>query len=207
MSLLSHSVRPGRPMRPGRLLLKVGVGLAALTMITAGATSAQADVPAAAVNIDVGGNGDGTTFVPDVYGTGGILDTKPASVTALANWSKTVTHPIPDEVWNTSRFTDTSYSVPGLTPHGSYELRLYFMDWYFKAAGKRLFNVDVNGTRLLADFDIRGTAIAQGADGGAAFGVERDFTVVADDNGTVNIDFLRGSANQVQINAISVVPQ
>ena len=65
----------------------------------------------------------------------------------------------------------------------------------------------MNGTRLLADFDINGTAIAHGADGGAAFGVERDFDVVADDSGTVKIDFLRGSADQVQINAISVIPQ
>ncbi|GAA3613262.1 hypothetical protein GCM10022223_31740 [Kineosporia mesophila] len=195
-------------LRPRRLLLQAGAGLVALAILTAGASSAQAVAPASGeVQIDVGGSGDGATFVPDTYGSGGIVDTKPASVTALPNWSQTVTHPIPAAVWNTSRFTDSSYSVPGLTPGGSYQLRLYFMDWYFKGAGKRLFNVEVNGTRVLTDFDINGTAIARGADGGAAFGVERDFDVVADDSGVVKIDFLRGSVDQVQINAISIIPQ
>lgn len=157
------------------------------------------------VQIDVGGAGD-STFLPDTYGIGGITDSKPADARSFPNFGLTVTHPVPDAVWHTSRHLESSYTVPGLTP-GSYEVRLYFLDWYFRGSEKRIFDVDVNGTRVLRNFDINGTAIAAGADGPQSFGVERDIPVTVDGSGRVTIDFVRGAANQPQINAIVIVPR
>ena len=195
----------GRAIRP-----RAGAVLLATALVTAGLGSAAwADEPAplaGGVQIDIGGTVDDGAFVPDRFGTGGIPDSKPAAAPSLPNWIGAVKHPIPAAVWHTSRFAESSYSIPGLTPGGSYELRLYFMDWYFKKPGQRAFNVNVNGAPFLIDFDINAYAIQRGADGQTAFAVERDLTVTADAVGKVSVDFIRGSTNQPQINALSLVP-
>ncbi|WNV88801.1 malectin domain-containing carbohydrate-binding protein [Umezawaea sp. Da 62-37] len=176
--------------------------LAALALVVGGASVAQAEP--ATVNIDAGGPGD-ATFAPDSFGTGGLVDTKPAAAPSLANWR--AAHPIPTELWHTSRYLESSYVVPGLTPGATYEVRLYFMDWYFKGkSGMRIFDVAIDGTKVLTDFDIIATAKALGADGGNNFGLEKDFTAVVGESGTVTIDFIRGKEDQPQVNAIALVP-
>jgi Malectin domain len=151
------------------------------------------------VSIDVGGAGD-------IYGTGGRADTMPAGAASFPNWGRTVAHPIPAAIWDTARVGDSQYIIPGLTPGSTYEARLYFMDWYFTHGGQREFDVAIDGTEVLTNFDIIGTANASGADGQEAFGVEKDFPITVNDSGAVTIDFTRGAANQAQINAIVLVP-
>ncbi|MFC1432102.1 malectin domain-containing carbohydrate-binding protein [Streptacidiphilus sp. N1-3] len=157
------------------------------------------------VSIDLGGAGGGG-FVADAYGSGGSADSLPGGAATFPNWGPTVAHPIAASVWNTSRVGESHYVVPGLTPGVSYQARLYFMDWYFTHAGQREFDVAVNGTKVLTNFDIIGTATNAGADGQEAFGVERDFPVTVDASGTVTFDFTRDGANQPQVNAIVLVP-
>ena len=157
------------------------------------------------LSIDVGGTGD-STFVSDMYGTGGRADTIPSGAASFPNWGGTVTNPIPAAIWDTARVGDSEYVIPGLTPGGTYEARLYFMDWYFTYTGQREFDVAIDGTTVLTNFDIIGTANAKGADGQEAFGVEKDFPITVDDTGAVTIDFTRGAANQAQVNAIVLVP-
>jgi hypothetical protein len=190
-----------------RLFAMTAVVSAALfgTVFATGAAHADTPPLAGGVSIDVGGSG-GSGFVADSYGTGGIPDSKPADRLSVPNFTSTVTHPIPADIWNTSRFTDSTYTVPGLTPGAAYQVRLYFLDWHWIGAGNRAFNVDLDGTRVLTDFDISGTAIRHGADGPAAFGVEQDFPVMAGADGTATIGFTRGSQDQVQINAIVITP-
>nr|WP_042185140.1 malectin domain-containing carbohydrate-binding protein [Kibdelosporangium sp. MJ126-NF4]CEL16550.1 hypothetical protein [Kibdelosporangium sp. MJ126-NF4]CTQ90503.1 hypothetical protein [Kibdelosporangium sp. MJ126-NF4] len=64
---------------------------------------------------------------------------------------------------HTSRYLESNYVVTGLAP-GSYQVRLYFMDWYFQRVGERVFDVAVNGAKVLTDFDIIGYAVSRGAD-------------------------------------------
>jgi hypothetical protein len=176
--------------------------IAALALVLGGATVAQA--APTAVNIDAGGAGD-ATFLPDSFGTGGMVDTKPAAAPSLPNWRGT--HPIPAELWHTSRYLESSYVVPGLTPGATYEVRLYFMDWYFNGkSGMRIFDVAIDGTKVLTNFDIIANAKALGADGRNNFGLEKDFTTVVGESGTVTIDFIRGAVDQPQVNAIEIVP-
>lgn len=199
--------RTTTPARRGLIGLLASAALAVGLATAPPAASAEPAPLAAGVSIDVGGAGGEGGFVADRFGTGGLVDVKPASRPSLPNFSNTVANPIPESIWHTARYLESSYTVPGLTPGGSYELRLYFMDWYFtRNFQQRVFDVDVNGVRVLRDFDIIAAAIERGADGGAAFGVERDFAVVADQTGTVEIDFVRGKANQPQVNAIVLVP-
>ncbi len=42
----------------------------------------------------------------------------------------------------------------GLTPGASYQVRLYFDDWYWSKVGQRVFDVAIDDTVVLKDFDI-----------------------------------------------------
>jgi len=197
-----HPTRLPRPARARAFVIAL--------MLSAGFSGRAAAAPAHAdtssgVSIDLGGAG-GEGFIADTYGTGGGADTLPAGTATYLNWGPTVPHPIPADIWDTSRVGESHYSIPGLTPGATYQLRLYFLDWYFKAAGQRQFDVTVNGTKVLTNFDINGTAIAAGADGPESFGVEKDFPVTAGTSGTATIDFTRDAADQPQVNAIVLVP-
>ncbi|MDI5963295.1 malectin domain-containing carbohydrate-binding protein [Streptantibioticus silvisoli] len=187
-----------------RMLAAAAVTLSVVLGPLAAAGPAQAD-PADGVSIDLGGAGGGG-FTADTYGTGGSADTLPAGAATFPNWGPTVAHPIPAAVWNTSRVGESHYSVPGLTPGSEYQARLYFMDWYFSHPGQREFDVAIDGTQVLSDFDIINTAVTKGADGQEAFGVEEDFPVTVGPSGTVTLDFTRGAADQPQVNAIVLSP-
>ena len=184
------------------------VAAAALLTVVGGALAtavpAYADA-AGGVSLDLGGAG-GSGFSADSYGPGGGADSLPNGVATFPNWGPTVPHPIPAAVWDTSRVGESHYSIPGLTAGATYQVRLYFMDWYFTHSGQREFDVAINGTNVLKNFDIIGTATTAGADGQEAFGVEKDFPVTVGATGTVSLDFTRDGADQPQVTAIVLVP-
>jgi hypothetical protein len=114
-----------------------------------------------------------------------------------------VTHPslptsIPPSLFQSERFdrsggAEMRWSFP-VTP-GSYEVRLYFAEIYFTVAGARAFDVSIEGTLALNDYDIV-------ADVGAFRGVMKTFTVTADS--TLDIDFAHVLENP-KINAIEII--
>jgi len=53
-------------------------------------------------------------------------------------------------------YTDFEYKVP--VDNGSYNLRLGFAEWKYGGRGQRIFNVYVNGSKALANFDILANA-------------------------------------------------
>jgi hypothetical protein len=62
--------------------------------------------------------------------------------------------PAPARVYQTLRFGNFTYTVPGFTPGSNHAIRLHFAENRFTSANKRLFNVTINGTLVLASFDI-----------------------------------------------------
>jgi len=60
---------------------------------------------------------------------------------------------------------------------------LYFSEGYWTAAAKRTFNVVINGTTVLTNFDIFATAGAQNK------AVQRSFTATANASGQIVINF------------------
>jgi hypothetical protein len=74
---------------------------------------------------------------------------------------------------------------------------LKFAELYWTAAGKRVFNVAINGTAVLSNFDIFKAA-------GAAFKAV-DLTFNVSSSGTITIQFTTGSAGNPLVNAIQVV--
>jgi Malectin domain/F5/8 type C domain len=157
------------------------------------------------VNVLVYGSGSASSgFVPDEYYSGGTEGTNSTGSNGDTGF-RTVTNPIPQNDWNTFRSGSSTYVIPDLTPGAAYQVRLYFLDWQNTQVGQRVFNVDINGTAVLSNFDIIQDYSNVGGDG-TWIGVEQDFNETADANGDITIQFLPGSAGQPLINAIAVVP-
>ena len=105
----------------------------------------QAQVPPASTvyQINSGGGASGG-FIADADASGGGTYSTSAAVTTAG-----VANAAPPAVYQTERFGNFAYTLPNLTPGASYTLRLHFAEIYWTAAGKRLFNVAVNGSPAL----------------------------------------------------------
>jgi Malectin domain/Glycosyl hydrolase family 81 C-terminal domain/Putative Ig domain/Malectin-like domain len=114
--------------------------------------AAAASSPSIAVAVNSGGTASGS-FVADNYYTGGTPTTTTGTITTTG-----VTNPAPAAVYQSNRYGAFSYTIPGLTANTAYTVRLHFAETYWTAAGKRVFNVSINGTQVLANFDIYGAA-------------------------------------------------
>src|SRR5262249_32661267 len=90
-----------------------------------------------------------------------------------------VASPAPQAVYQTERFGNFTYTVPGLTPGASYTVRLHFAEIFWTSAGQRVFNVAINGQQVLSNFDIFATA------GGKDKAVVEQFTATADAQGRI----------------------
>jgi hypothetical protein len=203
---VSPAVGRVRKARPVWAIAFVLALLGAFSLSLGTATRAFADPSnAGGVSIDAGGSGDGGSFAADEYYSGGLTASNTTGSNGDIDFPGTVTHPIPQADWNTYRYLANTYTIPDLTPGASYQVRLYFLDWYFTQTGQREFNVAINGTTVLSNFDIVQAAANAGGDG-TYIGVEEDFTETADANGVITIAFTQGSENQPLVNAIAVVP-
>jgi RHS repeat-associated protein len=96
------------------------------------------------------------------------------AIPAVANTSD------PD-LYQTARTGDFSYNLS--LPNGSYELSLHFVEPVHDVAAARLFDVSVEGTPVLAGFDIR-------TDAGARDHAQIKVIPITLTDGTLDIDFL-----------------
>lgn len=72
-----------------------------------------------------------------------------------------VTNPAPMAVYQTARSGNFTYTIPNFTPGSSHTVRLHFAETFFSTAGSRTFNVSINGTQVLTNFDIFAVAGAK----------------------------------------------
>jgi hypothetical protein len=111
-----------------------------------------------------------------------------------------VSSPAPQAVYQTYRSGgDFTYTLTGLTAGASYTLRLDFADPNATATGQRVFNVNVNGTTLLSNFDVFAAAGAQGK------ATAQSLAVTADASGQIAVEFVyvSGSYNPL-VNGIAL---
>ena len=105
---------------------------------------------AAIYQIDVGSTAGVAPFTADKFFTNG--GAKAVSSTIATSG---VIHAAPMQVYQTYRVGGAfTYTIPGLTAGGNYTVRLHFAETFWTAAGKRLFNVAINGAPVLSNFDI-----------------------------------------------------
>ncbi|HVR60663.1 MAG TPA: malectin domain-containing carbohydrate-binding protein [Polyangia bacterium] len=149
-----------------------------MTPMAAGGTSG-------AVSINCGGSA-ASPFVADTDFAGGTA----ASTTHAINTSNWLTSPVPPQsVLQTERYGQMTYRTGGFTPGSSRTVTLYFVEHYWTAAGKRSFDVIINGTKVLSGFDIFADA------GGQYIAVQHTFGTTANSNGQVVIQFINNVDN------------
>jgi hypothetical protein len=139
---------------------------------------------------------NGETWGPDRYHSGGSAILEPQVLIARA----------PDPtLFQTAREGEFSYNIP-LKP-GTYELRLYFVETYYgpgthSGGGEtsRLFAINLNGKRLLSDFDIYSDA---GGTDIADVRVFKDVSPAAD--GELHLSFVKALDAPI-LNALEIIP-
>jgi hypothetical protein len=146
-----------------------------------------------AVSINCGG-GAASPFVADVDFGGGVT----SSTTHAINTSNWLTAPIPPQsVLQTNRHNQMTYRMGGFTAGSTRTVKLYFVEHFFTAAGKRTFDVIINGTKVLEHFDIFADT------GGQWIARSHTFTTTANSSGQVVVQFVAGVDNPM-VNAIVV---
>jgi len=78
------------------------------------------------------------------------------SAIATGDGIQTVNIPkgLPVEVFQDARTGSFSYTAKGFAPASKHTVTLYFLEPTFDAVGARLFNVSINGTTVLSNFDV-----------------------------------------------------
>jgi hypothetical protein len=129
---------------------------------------------------------------------------------AFGGSSYTTTHAIdrsgvanaaPEAVYQVERFADSfNYQIPGLIPNATYTVRLHFSENTATAAGQRTFNIGINTTWVLNNFDIFAAA------GGMYKAVVREFTATASNTGYITVVFDgAGQPGDAKVNGIEIV--
>jgi len=108
-----------------------------------------------------------------------------------------VTNPAPMAVYQTGRIGNFTYTIPGFSAGSSHTVRLHFAETFWSSAGSRIFNVSINGTTVLANFDIFATAGAKNK------AVIEQFTASANSNGQFVIQFTTVKDNSL-VNGIEI---
>ena len=148
--------------------------------------------PVALVAIAAGGTGGGGFSADQDYSGGSTYSTtQNIDLTATANAG-------PQSVYQNERWGDFTYTIPNLTPNEHYNVRLTFSENFFNAPQQRLFNVAINGTAVLMNFDIWSAA------GAEYTAVAKQFQAQANNSGQIVISFANGSANNAKVDAIEI---
>jgi hypothetical protein len=146
--------------------------------------------------IDAGGAATGSFAADQDYSPNGTWTSKTSHAIDVSG----VSNPAPQAVYQTRRIGSTiAYTIPGLSGGAQYAVRLDFAESFWTAAGKRLFNVTVNGARVRTNFDIFATA------GAANKAVALSFNVRASSSGTIAIA-LTAVTDRAAVNGIEIAP-
>jgi hypothetical protein len=169
-------------------------GVSGLSNEVSAAPAAQTSNGSPIYQIDSGSSVSVAPFTADEFVSGGTPSATNANIATAG-----VANAAPMQVYQTNRFGNFTYTIPALTAGNSYTVRLHFAENFWTAAGKRKFNVAINGTPVLSNFDIFATA------GGQNIAVVEPFNVVANSSGQIVIAFTSGSADNPQVNGIEVL--
>jgi hypothetical protein len=146
-----------------------------------------------AVRLNSGGSATGW-FAADGSFSGG----NTASTTAAISVSG-VSDPAPAAVYQTERWGACTYTIGGLAANASHTVRLHFAEIYWNGANQRKFHVNINGTRVLTDYDIFAVTGAKNK------AIVRQFTATSNGSGQITVQFLVGSNDQPKISGIEVI--
>ncbi len=150
---------------------------------------------AVAIRINCAGpdytDGAGNLFIADTYYN---------TIATTYTYSSTnpIANTVDDVLYQTERFAyvnNLHYEIP--VPNDTYTVNLHFSELYFDAANSRVFDMSIEGTMVLDDYDIWVAA------GGKDMAHIEQFTTTVSD-GILNIDGM-GIINAAKLSAIEVI--
>ena len=143
--------------------------------------------------INAGGSATGSFVADEDFNQGNVASDTSSSINTSG-----VADSVPQGVWQTCRWNSAfTYTIPGLTAGGSYTVALDWAELTFSGAGQRTFNVAINGSNVLTNFDVEAT-------GGYKTAVQKQFAVTANSNGQIIIAFTQGTADNPFISGIEL---
>jgi hypothetical protein len=101
------------------------------------------------------------------------------------------------QLYNSQRYGAFTYSFP--IANGTYAVTLKFAEEYVTGPNQRLFNVAINGSQVLSNFDVFGLAGAKNLAADQTF-------VTTVTGGVIQIAFSAGAIQNPMLNAIQIVP-
>jgi beta-glucanase (GH16 family) len=124
-------------------------------------------------------NSGGATASP-FNSDGNVVGGTAAATTNIIDTSG-LTNPAPQVVYQSERYGNMTYTLPGLAVGVSHRVRLHFAETYWSAAGQRRFNVSINGVGVLNNFDVLAAA------GAKHRAVIREFNILPNGSGQIII--------------------
>lgn len=145
------------------------------------------------------------SFSPILVHAGGLAYVDSKGQTWAADWGSTggptcqtgagISNTADPALYQDCRWGNFSYNFS--VPNGSYTVTLKFAELALYGAGQRMFNVAINGSQVLSNFDIFAQA------GGMYAAVDRSFPVTVT-GGQVSIQFSQGAADYPMVNALAI---
>jgi beta-glucosidase len=175
------------------LVEAVGSGGSSAASSQASATTQSVVVTPQAIAINAGGPGTGS-FLPDQDFVGGTTVFHSNTINT-AN----VNSPAPPAVYQSGRVGNFTYTIGGLKTSINYVVRLHFCETYWTSSGSRVFNVSINGSPVLSNFDIFAAA------GGQNIANIQQFTQPVNSSGQLILQFTT-LVNNSLINGIEIIP-
>jgi glucuronoarabinoxylan endo-1,4-beta-xylanase len=142
--------------------------------------------------VNAGGAAAGS-FTADGYYIGGNTNATTARIRTSG-----VSNAAPQAVYQTERYGNFTYAIPGLVSGRTYTVRLHFAEIYWTSSGQRTFNVSINGQQVLTNFDIYSIA------GGVDKAIVKPFSATANSSGQITIQFT-SVVNYAKISGIEIL--
>lgn len=150
----------------------------------------------ATLAINAGGSAAGDYTADQLFSGGGTFSTGDSINVAG------IIAPAPTAVYQAERTgqggSDFTYAITGLNPSESYDLRLHFAEIFWNEAGKRSFDVEINNSLVLNNYDVFVEA------GGADRAVIEEFTATASGSGVITLEFLT-EVNNAKVSGIEII--
>ncbi len=143
--------------------------------------------------INAGGGASGNFVADTDYNQGNAYSDTSSSIDTSG-----VSNPAPQAVYQTCRWNSSfTYTIPGLTAGKAYVVRLDWAELTFQYTGARVFNVAINGSAVLSNFDVYAIA-------GYKKALAESFNATANGSGQIVIAFSQAGADNPFINGIEV---
>jgi hypothetical protein len=140
------------------------------------------------------GGGDASFAADEDFTGGGKATPTTHSISTTAAGANAA----PMAVYQTQRDGTFTYTIPGMVANSQHTVLIHFAEIYETAAGKREFNVAINGTNVLTNFDQFAAA------GGEYIAVVKTFTATANSSGQIVVAFTSGAANQPSVAGLEI---